>query len=69
MLLLVRRELVHYGPLDSFLLFAYTGHPLFDVRVFHLMLSQAEDEVIRKLFYSPEDVDIHRVLWIELPLL
>ena len=65
-LLLIRCELVHDRPLDALLLFGHAGHLLLDVRVFHLMLPQAKDEVIREFLDSAEDVHICAVLWVEL---
>ena len=66
MLLFVRCELVHDRPLDRFLLFGHAGHLLLDVRVFHLMLPQTKDEVVREFLDSPEDVHICAVLWVAL---
>ena len=69
-LLLVQIKLLHDGLLDNFLLsFLFLAHPISGVGEFHLMLSQAEDEIPRKLFYSREDVDILLVLWVELHLI
>ena len=65
-LLFIRRELVHDRPLDGFLLLAYAGHPLLHVRVLHLVLPQAEDEVVREFLDSPEDVHVCTVLRVEL---
>ena len=65
-LLFIRCQLVHDRPLDAFLLFGYAGHLLLDVRVFHLMLPQTKDEVVREFLDSPEDVHICAVLWVAL---
>ena len=66
MLLLIRGELVHDGSLDSLLLLAHTRQSFLYVRVLHLVLSQAENEVVGEILDPPEDVYTLAVLRVKL---